>query len=377
MKILSLSTVELVPYLGSGKTRLMWTQGLKKLGHEVTILQPADFEFLPFLKKATQLRIAIGIFFAGRKVLRKNHFDLIEFYGDQYWLLLFWIKFFRKHNNSVLVGHADGNELYDMDKAQMYFNPRKGLKKWIYSNTHRRFSTITLSLIDKYICGCLDDLNYVIERNIFTEKEVFCVSPGIDDLFHKIPFQKDKEKIIMYFGSWIERKGVKLIPEVITNILSQHPEYKFHVYGAWSSIDIIQSSFPDELVDRILVFDKLSSTELQNELIKAAIFFFPSYSEGFGLATVESMSCSSAVVTTRTGVASQLTNERDALLVDFDDTIGMVNSINKLIADENFRVDIAYNGYLRAKEFEWEKQIKLLEEIYTNWVNNNTEKSVN
>ncbi len=51
MKILSLSaSVFLDPHLGSGKTRLQWTSGLRELGHEVDILQPSDVEWWPALK---------------------------------------------------------------------------------------------------------------------------------------------------------------------------------------------------------------------------------------------------------------------------------------------------------------------------------------
>ncbi|MFL5745592.1 MAG: hypothetical protein ACJ751_13055, partial [Niastella sp.] len=63
MKILSLSaSVFLDPHLGSGKTRLHWTNGLKELGHEVDILQPADVEWWPGLKIGRRYRLALGTF---------------------------------------------------------------------------------------------------------------------------------------------------------------------------------------------------------------------------------------------------------------------------------------------------------------------------
>jgi len=70
-----------------------------ELGHDVTVLQPSDFEIFPFIKKATQLKIAVGIFFAVKRILKTRQFDIIEFYGDQYWLLLFWLKKIKKTQN--------------------------------------------------------------------------------------------------------------------------------------------------------------------------------------------------------------------------------------------------------------------------------------
>lgn len=370
MKILSLSTVQLLPHLGSGKTRSMWTQGLRNLGHDVTVLQPSDFEFLPIIKKATQLRSAIGIFFSVRKALKKNRYDIIEFYGDQYWLLLLWIKRLQKTNRPVLVAHVDGLELLDMKKALQYYKPRNGFKRWLYINTHFRFAQLTFNLADKFICGSLDDLNYVIQNNIFSKNDAFCVSPGIDNQFHNIPFIKGKEKVITFLGTWNVRKGINNIPEVITKILQKNPEHEFHIFGAWSSKKVIYSMFPEELKGRIVVFGKLSSTDLYEGITKAGIFFFPSYSEGFGLATVEAMSCSCAVVTTKTGVGCQLVNKKNALLVNFDDKEAMVSAINLLINNEHLRLELAYSGYQKAKEFQWGNQIELLERHYLNWQQN-------
>ena len=370
MKILSLSTVQLSPYLGSGKTRLMWTQGLRELGHEVTVLQPSDFEFLEIAKIATQIRIALGIFFKVNKILKDNHFDIVEFYGDQYWLLLLWIKKIKKIRHLIFIAHVDGIELNDMDKAQKYYEQRKGLRKWIYVNTHRRFSNITFTLADKYVCGCKDDFNYAIENNLFSINNAFQVSPGIDDSFLQMPFQKRKEKVIFFLGSWIKRKGINVIPTVISQILIKYPDYKFHVYGAWSSKNLILSSFSELARQNVRVFEKLDPTELKKEIAQCAIFFSPSYSEGFGLATVEAMSCSCAVVTTKTGVGSELVDNKEALLVNFDDIPGMVDAIDKLINNENFRLETACNGHLKAKEFQWSKQLMLLNQIYIDWFGN-------
>ena len=44
MKILSLSTCPLDPLLGSGKTRLRWSEGLRELGHTVDMAEPRDYE---------------------------------------------------------------------------------------------------------------------------------------------------------------------------------------------------------------------------------------------------------------------------------------------------------------------------------------------
>ena len=375
MKILSLSSVPLLPYLGSGKTRLMWTKGLSDAGHEVKILQPEDYTFWPSQNKALKLRMAFGVFLSARKLIKTEHFDLVEFYGDQYWMLLLWSKIFRVKNRPLFVAHVDGIELHDMDKEQLFWMKRKGLKKWMYKNTHYRTSKLTFKLADRYVCGCKDDLTYVFQKNIFKPEHAFCIPPGIDDSYHSIPFQEKKKPYIIFLGSWIERKGIRVVSMVMSEILKENKDYEFHIYGSWSLKESILLSFPQSLRKQVIVFDKLPLQDLTKGILQSSILFFPSYSEGFGLATVEAMSCSCAVITTRTGVGSELSNGNNAMLCDFNDETAMKNALHVLINDEFLRKKIAYNGYLKAKSFRWSKQVELLSKVYSNWLNKPISKS--
>src|SRR3954465_2762896 len=78
MKILSLSNHTLLPHLGSSKTRIRWTEGLRRHGHEVKVIQPDDFEVLAGFKKAKKFRYAIGAWLKVWSLLNREDFDLIE-----------------------------------------------------------------------------------------------------------------------------------------------------------------------------------------------------------------------------------------------------------------------------------------------------------
>ena len=367
MKILSLSaSVFLDPHLGSGKTRLHWTNGLKELGHEVDILQPSDVELWPGLKKARRYRIAVGTFLKARKLINKNRYDLVEFYGDDYWLLLWWLKKI-KRNPPLLVAHVDGLELYDREKERRFWGKPAGMKKWLL-RFNENLSAMNFRLADKFVCGCEDELNYVTREKLFSPDNAACVSPGIDDEYHQIPFAQEKAKNIIFFGSWIDRKGVRIIPEVIAPVLEKHPDFCFEVFGAWSSRELILSGFRESLHPRIQIYNKLPVNDLIGKLRHSSIFFFPTYSEGFGLATLEAMSCSIAVVTTPTGIGCNLKNNVEAKICGFDEAGEMYSAIDNIISDQSLRATIAYNGFRFAKNFTWKKQVMLLEEKYQQWL---------
>lgn len=367
MKILSLSAaVFLQPHLGSGKTRLRWTTGLKELGHQVDILQPSDVEIWAGFKKARRWRLAIGTFLKARKLINRNSYDLIEFYGDDYWLLLWWLKKFKK-NTPLLVAHVDGLELYDREKERRFWGNPAGSSKW-WQRLNEKLSAMNFQLADKFVCGCEDELEYVIRERLFTPQNAACVSPGIDDEYHQLPFANEKTKNIIFFGSWIDRKGVKIIPDVIAPVLEKHSDVCFEVFGSWSSREIILAGFPASLHARIKIYHKLPVNELIGKLRRSAIFFFPTYSEGFGLATLEAMSCGIAVVTTPTGIGCNLKNNVEAKICGFNEVNEMYTAIDQVISDASLRSTIAYNGFRFAKKFVWKKQVSLLEEKYLQWV---------
>lgn len=367
MKILSLSaSVFLDPHLGSGKTRLHWTSGLKELGHEVDILQPSDVEWWPGLKIGRRYRVAIGTFLKAKKLINKGGYDLIEFYGDEYWLLLWWLKKIKK-TRPLLVAHVDGLELYDREKERRYWSKQSGLKKWL-TRFNQSLSALNFRLADKFVCLCDDELKYVTKEKLFAPANAACVWPGIDDEYHQLPFTEEKIKNIIFFGSWIDRKGVRNIPEVISPILNKHPDYCFEVFGAWSSRDSILSEFHESLHPRIKIHNKMPVEKLINKLRHSSIFFFPTYSEGFGLVTLEAMSCSIAVVTTPTGIGCNLKHNMQAMICGFNMVSEMYNAIDNLISDPSLRTRIAFHGYCFAKKFIWKKQVMKLEEKYLQWV---------
>ncbi len=364
MKILSISNHELLPHLGSGQTRLRWTEGLRARGHHVMVLQPKDFDVLSGLGRAKKFRYAIGSLLKVWRLLRREEFDLIESYGDEFWLLTWALKMSR--TSAVLVAHADGLELLDMEKERRFFNHRSPIKDAFFRLTHEQFSKIAFQYADKFVCGCLDDVRYAIEHGLFTSEEAVQIRPGVLEQFLTQEFRANKEKRIAFIGSWIDRKGIRVVPSVIGRVLNRHPDYSFHVFGSFGSADTIMASFDSGVRDRVIVHPKYPLPELIEQVKTCAIYFSPSYSEGFGLSTAEAMACSCAVVATRTGFCSELPPGIVAL-TDFDDVDGMAAAIGTLIEDEPRRLQLARAGFDWARQCRWDAQLDRLDQAYRGW----------
>lgn len=369
MKILSLSTCPLDPVLGSGKTRLRWSQGLRELGHTVDMVEPKDYETLHGLRRGLRFRQAMGACGFVKERLRRNDYDLIEFFGGEFGLITWQLSKLEKR--PLLVAHTDGVELLASERERAYNPPnsfKSHLRGWFSSITHERLSQAAFVYADAFVTGCEMDRQHVLGLGLYTPDRAAVAEPGLDKEYISTPFMQQKEERVAYTGSWIPRKGVGILSRVMSKVLMQKSHLYFDIYGTGGNRDAVLSHFSAAVRDRVIVYPRLSNYEIAEGLTKAKVFFFPSQYEGFGMALAEAMACSCAPVTTRTGFGAELRDGDEAVLCGFDDVEMMERSVINLLENEELRSRMARRAWERVQSLAWDINVKKLEGIYLKWV---------
>ena len=95
----------------------------------------------------------------------------------------------------------------------------------------------------------------------------------------------------------------------------------------------------------------------------AAVFVFPSLSEGFGLPPLEAMACGAPVVTSNVSSLPEVTGGA-AVLVDPYDVESIVDGIARVLSDPALREELRVKGIARAQEFSWERSVARTRGIY-------------
>lgn len=369
MKTLSLTNCPLDPKSGSGKTVLMYSQGLQNLGHSVDVAEPKDYETWHGIGRAKKFRQAWGAWSFVRERIRTTQYDVIEFYGDEFWLTTWELSKLRKR--PLLVAHTNGLELIDRLRSQAYNPGRNLVYNWFAQQTHARFSQMAFAYADAFVSLCELDRKWVLDLGLYPPERTAVVEPGLDDEYLSMPFAPQKENRVAFMANWTPRKGLNQLSTVMSRVLTKNPTVYFDVYGTGVARDAVLAYFPSHLHPQIVVHPRLSNQEIVDGLAKVKVFFFPSQYEGFGIALAEAMACSCAAVTTPTGFGAELGNEQQALLCDFNDIDGMENAVLRLLEDENLRLKIAKNGWERVRSLRWDANINKLSNLYCQWTGSN------
>ena len=371
MKILSLGNCELSPLLGSGKTRLAWSTGLRVRGHVVDLLEPRDIEFLPRLKKGKRFRLAWGARQAVTRRLRENDYDLVEFFGGEFgWITRHLAGM--KHR-PLTVAHTDGIELLAYYSGAL--SEQRMIPLWnpsqLVRRLHHRLDDAAFRYADCFVTGSQEDREFVLRTGLFDPQHSRTISPGIDAEYLGRPFETERTNHIAYAGTWTERKNLPALVSVTTAVLTERPGVLFNVFGASGAAAEIATAFSLSVSDRVIVHPRLPTEELARRLGRCAVFFFPSLYEGFGLALAEAMGCGCAAVTTPTGFGAELENGQEALVCARHDVAAMKGSVLRLLDDTSLRGNVAKAGWQRVQALNWKNQVASLEQTYLGWLAEN------
>ena len=102
---------------------------------------------------------------------------------------------------------------------------------------------------------------------------------------------------------------------------------------------------PPELLKSIKYYRRASEESVSKILNEASIFLCTSISEGFGLPGLEAMGCECALVTSDCIGALEYANNSNSIIYKPKDIDAIVESISKLLDNDNYRESIAKEGF--------------------------------
>lgn len=168
-----------------------------------------------------------------------------------------------------------------------------------------------------------------------------------DDFFLEV--NKDRSKIVLSVGRQTEQKGFDLLLRAWYEIYSKYPEWKLVIVGD-DTIDVKYAKYIKKQRCELNLEKSVVIMPAQKNMLdlyrKASIYTMASRYEGLPLVLVEAMATGLPVISfdCPTGPKEIIINDNIGVLVENGNIEELSNAIEKLILDENKRLELAINS---------------------------------
>jgi glycosyltransferase involved in cell wall biosynthesis len=167
------------------------------------------------------------------------------------------------------------------------------------------------------------------------------------------------EKIILYFGTLIRKKGLLELPLIFNKVIEKIPDAKLLLVGGDSSDiklgssstwGLMQPLFSEKAKSNVEYIGKLPYSEVSAIIAKAKVCVFPSFAEALPLSWLEAMAMGKAIVASNIGWAIEMIdNGVEGYLRNPKNHEEYANSICELLENNSLSVQMGLNAINKVK----------------------------
>lgn len=189
------------------------------------------------------------------------------------------------------------------------------------------------------------------------------VQPGV--LKDQLSLIESDRPFILYVGSAFPHKNLRRLIKSFELIRESHPEYKLVFAGKqeYHARRLKRWSEKKPYSQHIIFTGFVSDEELKWLYENAAVYAFPSLSEGFGLPGLEAMAHGCPVASSNATCLPEVYGDA-ANYFDPEEIEDMAAKIVEVIEKKNLRGKLIANGYQQAKKFSWKRMAEETTAVY-------------
>ena len=178
---------------------------------------------------------------------------------------------------------------------------------------------------------------------------------------------KSNEKIVLYLGRIHKIKGVNLLVESFSDLVSKIEGTTLVIVGPDDGfLSALKVQIEDlKIGDKIIFTGSLYGMDKIEAYVDADVYVLPSVYETFPMTVLEACACNKPmIVTDRCGISDMV--EKVGLVVEYDKE-QLCDAMFKMLSDDGLRQRFGEKGRRMVKnEFEWNEIVKMVERLYEN-----------
>ena len=174
------------------------------------------------------------------------------------------------------------------------------------------------------------------------------------------------EKFFLFLGNTDPKKNTRNTVISFARYCSDHGrDYKLVIGDLDPAVikSFLREEGLEEFFDQIQFTGYIQNQELPAIINLATIFLYPSKRESFGIPILEGMASGTAVITSNRASMPEVAGDA-AILVDPEDKASIVEAIDRLVQNPEYRQQLAEKGLEQARKFSWENTARQSLESY-------------
>jgi glycosyltransferase involved in cell wall biosynthesis len=174
------------------------------------------------------------------------------------------------------------------------------------------------------------------------------------------------ERYILFVGATSTNKNLQRAVDAITVVCKSHKtDHCFVIAGMPGEADASLKAYVrnNHLENTVRFLGYVDDNDLPQLYSNAALFLFPSITEGFGIPPLEAMRCAIPVVAAHASCLPEVLGDA-AIWVDPLSVDSIAEGISTGLFDQNVRNRAIEKGLSRAEQFSWEKMALETMKVY-------------
>jgi glycosyltransferase involved in cell wall biosynthesis len=164
--------------------------------------------------------------------------------------------------------------------------------------------------------------------------QITIVPNGVDTNHFLPPDTQEREKLILYVGSFIERKGVRHLLDAIPQVLNEFPGFRLVLIGEGPQEPVLRQQAEDLGVSELTTFVGFRpQDEIKTWMQKAQVLVLPSLEEGMGVVLLEALACGTPLVASRIDGIQDVVTPDVGVLVPPADPQALAKGLRHVLAE--------------------------------------------
>lgn len=339
---------ELVPYLGEQE---FWNLKSKIYSKKTRFIKTSEGFKVDFTGKydVGLLDEIRNYAWVAEVIARNNQFDIIHAHD---WLAYPAGMAAKRISGKPLVIHVHAT---DFDRSGGSVNPR------VYAIEREG-----MEMADRIIAVSGLTKNIIVEKYGIPPEKITVVYNAVEPVENEneVKFEKGfDEKIVTFLGRITAQKGPEYFVEAANLLLKKMKKVRFVMAGSGDLMNQMIARVAELGISEHFHFTGfLSGNDVAHMLQITDVFVMPSVSEPFGIVPLEAMQFNvPVIISNQSGVAEVIKN---AIKIDFWDTIEMADAIYGLINYSALAAHFKNEGKHEVGHFEWINSAREVTDVY-------------